>query len=307
MSQREMTGACANAVLPNMKTIESGEYAPLSRPLYMYVNKKSVQKPAVAAFLDFLLNDGQEIIDEAQYIRLDQTSLAESRKRLEEASVGVKIDGELKGTPTLDGSSTVYPIAAGAAEAFGDRQPDAIPVVGKSGTGGGFKKFVIGETDINNASRPISYTEIEQCRKNQVEYLELKVAIDGLAVVVNPANTFCDCLSVEQLKQVWEPESKITKWSDLNPEWPAQEIKLYVRILTPARSTISPKSFAEKPNPAEPIIPQRQKITCWSKRGGGRQIFPGATSDSPTTPETPGRSKPSGSFPLGNRSRLMLK
>lgn len=225
--ERTLPSSCEGAVIPSIESIEAGKYVPLSRPLLMYVNKESLKRPEVAAFMKYVLEEGQEIVSTVQYIRLDSASLEESRKTLADAIADVKIDGDLKGKLRIDGSSTVFPIAQAAAEMFIEKHPDVEPQVGKSGTGGGFKKFVLGETDISNASRPISASEIETSRENQVEYLEIKVAIDGMAVVVNPENTFCDCLTVEQLKKLWEPESKVKTWNELNPDWPAEEIKLY--------------------------------------------------------------------------------
>ncbi len=222
-----LSAACAGAVIPSIETIEAGKYVPLSRPLFMYVNKNSLKRPEVAAFMKYVLEEGQDLVSVVQYIRLDKVSLEESRTRLSEAIADVKIDGEVKGNIKIDGSSTVFPIAQAAAETFIGIHSDVEPQVGKSGTGGGFKKFVIGETDISNASRPISSSEREMCEKNKVEYLEFKVAIDGMVVVVNPENTFCDCLTVDQLKKLWEPESKVRKWNELNPDWPAEDIKLY--------------------------------------------------------------------------------
>ncbi len=129
----------------------------------------------------------------------------------------------------IDGSSTVYPITEGIAEEFQRAKRGAVKVtVGISGTGGGFKKFCRGETDISNASRPILAKEMEECRKNGVQYIELPVAYDGLAVVVNPRNNWATCMTVEQLREIWKPESqgKRFMWSDLDPKWPKQEIKL---------------------------------------------------------------------------------
>lgn len=127
----------------------------------------------------------------------------------------------------IDGSSTVLPISQAVAEEFEKANKDVAVVVGRSGTGGGFKKFVLGETHINNASRPIKDSEIEKCKENNVEYVELKVAIDGLSVVVNNENDWCPGLTVAQLKAIWEPDSKVTKWSDIDSGWPDEPIKLY--------------------------------------------------------------------------------
>lgn len=127
----------------------------------------------------------------------------------------------------IDGSSTVYPISQAVAEEFQGSHPNVKVVVGTSGTGGGFKKFVAGETDINDASRRIKEKEATQCADNGIEYLEMKVAIDGISVVVNPENDWCKAITVAQLKKLWEPGSTVTKWNELDPSWPDHEIKLY--------------------------------------------------------------------------------
>ena len=129
----------------------------------------------------------------------------------------------------IDGSSTVFPISQAVAEEFqklGEQEGVKV-VVGTSGTGGGFKKFYAGEIDISDASRPIKDGEKEKCKEAGIEYLELRVAIDGLSVVVNPENDWCDAITVAQLKKLWEPGSEVTKWSELDPSWPDEEIKLY--------------------------------------------------------------------------------
>jgi phosphate transport system substrate-binding protein len=127
----------------------------------------------------------------------------------------------------IDGSSTVYPITEAVAEEFKAHDPGVRVTVGLSGTSGGMKKFVVGEIDICDASRPIKDAEIASCKSNGIEYIELQVAFDGLSVVVNPENNWVDCLTVEQLKSLWQPESTVQKWSDLNPDWPNEPIKLY--------------------------------------------------------------------------------
>ncbi len=130
----------------------------------------------------------------------------------------------------IDGSSTVYPVIEAVAEEFQKAKKGAIKVtVGISGTGGGFKKFCRGETDISNASRPILKKEIDECKKAGIEYIELPIAYDGLAVIVNPKNDWVKSLTVEDLKKMWEPEAagKITKWNQIRPEWPDAPLKLY--------------------------------------------------------------------------------
>lgn len=128
-----------------------------------------------------------------------------------------------------DGSSTVFPITEAVAEEFQNATKNVMVTVGLSGTGGGFKKFCTGETDISDASRPIKTSEMELCNKNNVEYIELPVAYDGLAVMVNPKNTWVDHMTVEELKKIWEPAAQgvITKWSQVRKGWPDKEIRLF--------------------------------------------------------------------------------
>jgi phosphate transport system substrate-binding protein len=130
----------------------------------------------------------------------------------------------------IDGSSTVYPVTEAVAEDFQKAKRQQVKVtVGISGTGGGFKKFCRGETDISNASRPILKGEMEECRKAGIEYFELPVAFDALTVVVNPKNNFVRQLTVAELKKMWEPaaQGKVTRWNQVNPQWPDQPMKLF--------------------------------------------------------------------------------
>ncbi|WP_337885383.1 PstS family phosphate ABC transporter substrate-binding protein [Fischerella thermalis] len=135
----------------------------------------------------------------------------------------------LSGKVTIDGSSTVFPISEAMAEEFQKANPGVQVTVGNSGTGGGFKKFCNNETDISNASRPIKPEEVELCKKGNVEYIELPVAFDGLSVVVNPQNNFVKCLTVAELKKMWEPaaQGKVTSWRQIRPEFPDQRLGLY--------------------------------------------------------------------------------
>lgn len=133
------------------------------------------------------------------------------------------LSGEIK----VDGSSTVAPITEAVAEEFNKEHKDVKIPVGVSGTGGGFKRFVVGETDIQDASRPIKDSEKEKASANGVEYTDFTVAYDGITVVVSKENEFVDSLTKEELKKLWEPDSKIKTWKDLRPEWPADEIKFY--------------------------------------------------------------------------------
>jgi phosphate transport system substrate-binding protein len=129
----------------------------------------------------------------------------------------------------VDGSSTVFPITEAVAEDFQKTNKGVRVTVGISGTGGGFQKFCRGETDISDASRPISATEIEACKKAGIEYIELPIAYDGLAVVVNPKNSWASAITVAELKKLWAPEAqgKITKWSQVRAGWPDREIHLF--------------------------------------------------------------------------------
>ena len=130
----------------------------------------------------------------------------------------------------IDGSSTVYPITEAAAEEFASQSGGKVRItVGISGTGGGFKKVVRGETDIQDASRPILEKEMADARAAGVEYIELPIAFDALTVMVNPRNTWVDHFTIDELKKIWEPaaQGKVTKWSDVRPGWPNAPLKLY--------------------------------------------------------------------------------
>ena len=129
----------------------------------------------------------------------------------------------------VDGSSTVFPITEAVAEEFQNSGGGAKVMVGISGTGGGFKRFCRGETDISNASRPIKQKEIDACREGGVEYIEIPVAYDGLVVVVNTNNKWMDSLTTAELKKLWSPEAqtKVTRWNQIRSDFPDEEIRLY--------------------------------------------------------------------------------
>lgn len=151
---------------------------------------------------------------------------AESGSSTNKSGVAVDVAG-LEGRVKIDGSSTVYPITEAAAEEFQAKAAKVKITIGISGTGGGFKKFVAGETDINNASRPIKSSEQDKATSAGIKVVELPVAYDGLSVVVHPKNDWVSELTTDQLNKLWEPGSKIKLWSDLNPKWPSRAIKLY--------------------------------------------------------------------------------
>ena len=133
----------------------------------------------------------------------------------------------LTGTVRVDGSSTVFPITEAVAEEFMRDHPGVRVTVGVSGTGGGFAKFVRGETDINDASRAIKAAEARQAAAAGIRFIELPVAYDGLAIVVHPDNDWVECLTVEELRRIWEPGSEVRSWRDVRPSFPDRPLKLY--------------------------------------------------------------------------------
>lgn len=135
--------------------------------------------------------------------------------------------GQLEGTVQIDGSSTVYPLTEAVAEEFMKVNPRVRVTVGVSGTGGGFSKFVREEIDISDASRPIKSVEADLAEQNGVEYIELPVAFDGLAVIANPGSDWVDCLTVEELRMVWEPGSTVNNWNQIRSSFPDQALRLY--------------------------------------------------------------------------------
>ena len=141
---------------------------------------------------------------------------------------------QLTGDISIDGSSTVFPITEAMAEEFGNATDGNVRItVGVSGTGGGFKKFCSGETVISDASRPIKQSEVNLCAENDIEYVEIPVAIDGLSIMVNPENDFVECMTIDELNTIWKPEAEegeaeeVTKWSQVRDGWPDEDIRLY--------------------------------------------------------------------------------
>lgn len=135
--------------------------------------------------------------------------------------------GGLTGTVNGDGSSTVYLITEAVAEEFKTVNPNVDVTIGIGGTGGGFKKFCAGETDIQDASRPIKDEEKAACAASGVNHIALIVANDGLAVLANPKNTWAECLTTDELKRIWEPSSKVKTWKDIRSSFPATSLKLF--------------------------------------------------------------------------------
>ena len=141
--------------------------------------------------------------------------------------VGKPAEGELSGAVRIDGSSTVYPITEAVAEEFMIANRHARVTVGVSGTGGGFSKFLQGETDINDASRAIKPSETTLAAREAVDFIELPVAYDGLVVVVHPDNDWVECLTVDELRAIWKPGSRIDAWNEIRPRFPDRKLALY--------------------------------------------------------------------------------
>lgn len=133
----------------------------------------------------------------------------------------------LSGRVQIDGSSTVFPIAEAVAEEFQIAHANVRVTVGVSGSGGGFKRFCAGETDLSNASRPIRESEVADCEAAGIHFSEISVAWDGLSIIANPANDFVTCLTTAELGRIWAPNSTVRTWRDVRPSWPAEEIQLY--------------------------------------------------------------------------------
>lgn len=135
--------------------------------------------------------------------------------------------GSLEGHIIIDGSSTVFPIIEAVTEEYTMYQPSVRVSVGVSGTGGGFERFVSGETDMNNASRAIEESEVLSLEEAGIDFTELEIAYDGLSIAVNPDNDWVDYLTIDELKRMWVEDGTVKKWSDIRPEWPDEEIKFY--------------------------------------------------------------------------------
>lgn len=152
----------------------------------------------------------------------DENSTAEN-----DAGDADSSESELEGKIEIDGSSTVYPISEAAAKQFMGKYSKVDVTVGVSGTGGGFKRFTKGETDISDASRPIKDSEFKLCREQSIDFIELPVAYDGLSIVINPKNEFVEQLTVDDLKKIFLAGGGAKTWKDVNEAWPKEEIKIY--------------------------------------------------------------------------------
>jgi phosphate transport system substrate-binding protein len=160
-------------------------------------------------------------------------SAATVERTLPSATVGPALtppaQTNLSGSISIDGSSTVFPITEGAIHAFRSFAPDVAIRLGVSGTGAGFEKFCRGETRISGASRPIKNSEADLCAANQIAFVELPIAYDGISVVVNPANSWAECVTLDELRRVWAPaaQGQVSTWRDMRPDWPDSPINLY--------------------------------------------------------------------------------
>jgi len=172
-------------VAPSAETAQDGSYAPLSRPLFIYVNKASyADNESVQEYVDFYIDNLPQIAEVGQYISLNDDLYGETQSELE--ALGGSGATGTSGDVAVDGSSTVYPMSVAAQELLNQENSDVKVTVGEAGTGGGFELFCSGETDISDASRPIEEDEIAACADKGIEYVELQVATDALTVVVNP-------------------------------------------------------------------------------------------------------------------------
>ncbi|MDB9526196.1 PstS family phosphate ABC transporter substrate-binding protein [Oscillatoria sp. CS-180] len=143
--------------------------------------------------------------------------------------LGTSASAQVSGDIAIDGSSTVFPISEAMAEEFMAENPDARVTVGVSGTGGGFRKFCAGETDISNASRPVKQEELDACAENGIEPIELLVGTDALTVVVDQDNDWLTAITSDELNKIWAPEAEgtVTRWNQVNADWPNQPIRLF--------------------------------------------------------------------------------
>ena len=218
-------------VTPTPDTILSGEYKPLTRPLFIYVNKESLERREVRTFVEFYMEHGEELTREVGYVPVSPDAYVSNLRMIENGSEAVGDEGEgpasLSGTVEIDGSSTVFPISEAVAEEFNKISPNVRVNVGVSGTGGGFKRFTAGETDISNASRGIKDSEHDAAVANGVEYYELRVGTDGLSVMVSTQNDFVDCLTVGELKSIWDTGSTVNNWNQVRSGFPDRPLRLY--------------------------------------------------------------------------------
>ena len=220
----------SGCIQPNNTTINDGTYSPLSRPLFIYANIDSIKRPEVQAFLEFYMEEGGELANEVGYVALSDSDYAASTSLIKNPVADIKepaVEVELSGTIEIDGSSTVFPVTQAVAEEFRVEHPGVQIPVGISGSGGGFKRFTVGEIDISDASRAIKDSEAEVAASNSIEFIEITVAWDGLSVVTSKSNDFVDCLTTEELKLIWDAGSTIDNWNQVRSSFPDKPLRLY--------------------------------------------------------------------------------
>ncbi|CAN5601108.1 hypothetical protein BH23PLA1_BH23PLA1_13200 [soil metagenome] len=219
-------GPNSEPVAPSLETIYSGTYAPLSRPLFIYVKHEAMKRPEVARFVTFYLQNIERLAFEGGYVPPTERERAENLATLERLKRAVGPPTEPDRPVVVDGSSTVYPISASAQEAYDDATPGRSPkiVVDLHGTGGGFGRYVQGEVDIVDASRPARPKEEQAALERGYDWTRFVVGHDGITVVVHSQNDFVDKLTIEQLRLLFQPESPIHTWKDLDPSWPSSAL-----------------------------------------------------------------------------------
>ena len=167
----------------------------------------------------------------------------------------------------VDGSSTVYPVTEAVAEEFQKANKGLKVTVGVSGTGGGLRSFAAPRQIFSNASRPISASEMKDCKATGVEYFELPVAFDALTVVINPRNTWLQSATVADLKKMWEPaaQGKITRWNQVNPAWPDQPMKLFGAGSDSGTFDYFTEAIVGKSKSSRGDFTASEDDTCWCK------------------------------------------
>jgi len=220
----------SGCIQPTNTTINDGTYSPLSRPLFIYANIDSINRPEVQAFLEFYMEEGGELANEVGYVALSDSDYAANTSLIKNPVADIKepaVEVELSGTIEIDGSSTVFPVTQAVAEEFRVEHPGVQIPVGISGSGGGFKRFTVGEIDISDASRAIKDSEAEVAASNGIEFIEVTVAWDGLSVVTSKSNDFVDCLTTEELKLIWDAGSTVDNWNQVRSSFPDKPLRLY--------------------------------------------------------------------------------
>ncbi|HEY5585460.1 MAG TPA: PstS family phosphate ABC transporter substrate-binding protein [Ruminiclostridium sp.] len=183
------------------------------------MSKLAISKRITALFVGVALT--------ASLVACGSTDTASSSESSLASTSASRVASKLSGKIVIDGSSTVYPITMAVAEEFRSAQPDVEVSVAMAGTGGGMKKFVVGEIDICDASRPIKQEEIDLAKANGIDFLELEVAYDGISVVVNKDNTWAKTITIAELNKIWAKGSTVKTWKEVNASWPDEPIKLY--------------------------------------------------------------------------------